>query len=448
MTLSSFRKLTTALFALAASALVASCGGGGATATQAGGSVQIQPLVGATFYAGVPSRITVSGGRMPYAMSSSEPQILEVPAEFNGHFLDVIPNNPGVVDPGLQPGELPRKTVTISARDTTGITVSTQIQVGQNFLTGYGLIFSPSACPAGIPVPPEAAAGNTGQVFSGCSTAFQMNATFNGSLHGNQQFTFQVIRGNFALRHPVTGQVSSTITVNSDHTGSVAGIIEATAGAPTQIAVIRTIHVPTGVYADTVFVINGPDLTGALTAIPNELTFTGVLSNQCGTGQQEFLVFDGTPPYSATTVHPNVVVLPVSANTEPGRFSVTVSNPTVCLADTPIVVTDSVGRRVTVSVSSEPGSAAPPPPVPFNVSPLTMTLACGAQGSASIVGGSGTYTVNSNHPRVFGFLFGNTVSVVRQAGDGATVFPTTAIVSVTDGATIQNITVTVPANCP
>ena len=445
MTSSSFRKnFINALLALAAGVLVASCGGGGATATQSGGSVQLQPING-TFYAGVPSRITVSGGRPPYAMSSSEPQIIEVPAEFNGHFLDVIPNNPGVVDTGLQPGELPRRTVNISARDTTGITVATAIQVGQNFLTGYGLTLQPSACPAGVPVPPDGVTG--GQAFSGCSTAFQMNATFNGSLHGNQQFTFQVIRGNFALRHPVTGQVSSSITVNSDHTGSVLGIIEATAGAPTQLAVIRTIHVPTGVYMDTVFTINGPDLSGTLTAIPPSLTFTGVLSNQCGTGTQDFLVFDGTPPYTATVVHPNINVNPSSSNTEPGRFSVTVTNPTICLTDQPIVVQDSVGRRVVVNVSSEVGSAAPPPVVPFNVSPNTMTLACGAQGSASIVGGSGNYTVNSNHPRVFGFLFGNTVSVVRQTGDGAVVYPTTAIVSVTDGATIQNITVTVPANC-
>lgn len=444
----SFRNaLTTAFGGIAAALLLASCGGGGATANpNQGGPISINPAVG-TLYAGVPTTFTLSGGRKPYSITSSEQQILAVPAIVDGFTFDVIPNNPGVVDVGLQPGELPTRSVTISARDTTGILVNSNVRVAQNFLTGYGLSLTPTTCSA-----PSGSTSGPPTACPGGDTAVQMSATFNGSLYGNQQFRFQRITGEFQLKHPVTGVVSDTITVNSDTTGTAIGIITVAQNVATQLAVIRTIHLPTGVYADRVFVIAGtplPSPATGITTLPTTLTFTGALSTQCGVGSADILVFDGRPPYTAVTNSNVIRIEPTSlvSTTSPGRFTISVASTQVCI-DAQVVITDADGRRATVNVSTKAGSGSPPTPTPFSVSPGTMTLTCGANGAVSVVGGLGNYTANSNHPRILALIFGNTVSITRLNGDGAVVFPTTGTVSVTDGASVGTVVVTVPANCP
>lgn len=444
----SFRNaVTTAIAGLATALLLASCGGGGAGGNpNQGGPISLSPSVG-TIYAGVPSKFTLSGGRRPYAVTSSEPQVVAVPAIVDGFEFEVIPNNPGVVDTGLQPGELPRRSVTITARDTTGILVSSTVQVGQNFLTGYGLALTPTTCPVGTganTTPPTACPGG--------DTAIQMAAAFNGSLYGNQQFQFQRISGSFQLKHPVTGVVADTITVNSDTTGTAIGIITVPQNVPTQLAVVRTIHLPTGVYADRVFVISGtplPTPAAGLTLLPSTITFTGALSTQCGVGTADVLVFDGRPPYTAVSTSNIVRIEPESrvVTTTPGRFTISVASTQVC-SDIPVVITDADGRRATLTVSTKPGTTTPPTPTPFSVSPGTMTLTCGANGAVSVVGGLGNYTANSNHPKVLALIFGNTVSITRTVGDGAVVFPTTATVSVTDGTSVGTVVVSVPGNCP
>jgi hypothetical protein len=80
----------------------------------------------------------------------------------------------------------------------------------------------------------------------------------------------------------------------------------------------------------------------------------------------------------------------------------------------------------------------------MTVSPTTITLACGTTGSVTAVGGSGTYSAASTHPRVTAVVVGNRVDITRLAPDPpASTFPTTAVVTVTDGATIKDVTVTI-----
>jgi hypothetical protein len=445
----SFRSGLTGVFlALAGSLLLGGCGGGGAASPSnpQGGNVLFLPT-SATAYAGVPITIQVVGGRAPYTLSSSEPGVLPVPATLTGHSFTVIPANPGVVDTGLDPNELPVRSVTLTARDSTGLVnaVPATIKVGQNFLTGYGLSLSRTNCPAGAQVgltSPSACTGGT--------TLVQMQATFGGNLHGDQQFRLEVIRGNYSLRNPVTGQASNIITVTSDHTGTVMGLIEVPAGVAAQIAIIRVVHIPTGVYADQAFLIGGAALQPAepLTPVPNEFTFTGATSAECGTGFGDFYVFGGIPPYSAVSATNSIIVTPPQTSENPGRFTIGASNPTICVSNGTVIVTDSLGRRAIVTVKTEPGSAAPPEPVPITISPKTITLTCGTSGSVTVVGGSGPLSVASSHPRVTAIISGTTITITRPVGDGATVYPTAATISVTDGSQIATVDATVPANCP
>jgi len=420
--------------------MLGSCGGGGSSGTNQGGNLVVLPQNG-TFYAGMPNEITIVGGRRPYRVVSSEPGILPVPAIVDSNSVTVVPNNPGVIDTGLQEGELPIRTIQINMRDSTGILVSTTVRVAQNFLTGYGVVISPTTCPA-------ASAGGfdpAAQACAGGESAIRMQATFNGTLAGNRQFRMEVLRGNFSLRNPVTGQASQSITVTSDHTGAVLAILEVPANVPTQLAVLRVIDVATGVYADHVFTIAGSAQSQTITPVPSEFTFTGALTTTCGTGSANFVVFDGVAPYTAQSTNPNLTVTP-SASTNPGVFTLTAFNPNVCMTDATIVVTDARGGRGTVTVNTETGSIEPVAPATFTVAPTTMTLGCGQSGSVTAVGGTGSYFTNSTSPdTVTATASGSVITITRlNSGTG----PTSVIISVSDGRTIQQVTATVPATCP
>ncbi|HET7547977.1 MAG TPA: hypothetical protein VFJ86_09415, partial [Usitatibacter sp.] len=180
MKLPSLRSLAGGFLALLSSLLLTSCGGGGAAGnpTAPGGAVQINPAT-ATIYAGVPFPFTIVGGRRPYQLTSSEPNVLPVPSSVDGNSFTLLGNNPGVIDAGLQPGDLPVRTVNLTARSGDGQTVTVPVKVAQNFLTGYGAVFSPSACPSdtsGVAAPE----GNV--ACGGGETAVRFAATFNGNL--------------------------------------------------------------------------------------------------------------------------------------------------------------------------------------------------------------------------------------------------------------------------
>jgi hypothetical protein len=221
----------------------------------------------------------------------------------------------------------------------------------------------------------------------------------------------------------------------------------------------------TGASTVHLLVVNGTPIGGALEAIPDSFTFTGTNTANCGTGFGDFLVFDGTPPYTAISTSPNITVSrtgtlppfdpPITSNTQPGRFTIQVSNPNTCLKDVPVIITDRFNSRTIVTVTTEAGSL-PPPPTPVSVTPGSLTLNCGQSGSVSVLGGptgTATFSVSSADPRVSATAGGRTVTVTRAAADTPTVPPTppgtiSYVVTVTDGSTSTTIGVSAPAVCP
>jgi hypothetical protein len=440
-----------AALAVASSVFLGSCGGGGAStgnSADLSGPLAILPAA-ATLYAGVPYSFQIAGGRAPFLLSSSEPVLLPVPATINGTSFQVVAANPSVVDVGIQPGELPVRSVQITVRDAFGQVFVTGsgangIQVAQNFLTGYGVVFT-SNC-------------NTGQACSGSDTIVRLVATTNGVLYGNRAVRFCVVRGNYKFVVPEipsnlpASQVDCYNTV-TDHTGVAIARIRVPTDATTQLATLRVIDVATGAFADELFTITQGNIVGQLTVIPNSFTFTGFRQGVCGTGSGDFVVFDGDPPYTAVTSDPNITVTPTTNNSNPARFTVTAFNPNVCLSNATVVITDRNQRRATVTVTTEEGSAQLPP---LAVAPTTISLndTCGFSASVTAVGGLGPLSANSTHPRVSATVSGNLVTITRLTPDpasppGAPFYPTTATVVVTDGATVQPVTVNnVRAFCP
>jgi hypothetical protein len=364
-----------------------------------------------------------------------------VPTSNSGNSFTTVAANTGVVNTGITPQDLQVRGVTISVRDSTGsATTTTGLQVAQNFLTGYGVVFSPVSCPGGQ----SSAASPVAQACRGGTTAVRFAAIFNGNLIGNRVFRLEVLRGNFSLRNPVTGQVSNTITLNSDHEGVVTGIIEVPANAGPGLGVLRVVDVATGVYTDTVFVISGQSTSQLLTAVPNTFTFTGPLTTVCGTGSADFIVFDGTAPYTAVSSFASIVVTPTVSNTNPGRFTITATDPNTCISNGTVVITDALGGRVTVTVTTEPGSIAPPAPIPLAVGPTALTLGCGQSGSVTVISGSGV-SATSTSAAVTALVSGNSITITR-APTGTS--PTSVGIGITDGRTIVTVTATVPATCP
>jgi len=451
--------LLSAACVVLSSVLLSSCGGGGAgNSAPVGGPPQILPE-SATFYAGVEYTMTIAGGRPPYFLSSSEPALLAVPQQTSNNFINVTPANPGVIDNGLAPEDLPVRTVNITMRDSVGSTASTlAIRIAINFMTGYGISFD-SNCPTSgsSTTPPAACAGG--------ETAVTLRAVINGNRLGNRQYRFDIVRGPLTWTFP-NGQLQggtisgNTVTTSTDHVGDAHVFFRVNTGVATQLAVIRATDVATGASQTYVFTINGTqNLGGTLTAIPSTLSFTGATTASCGTGAADVLVFDGLPPYRATSTDPNVQVTPDRSDEQPGRFRIAATNPFVCLTTASVVITDANNARTTVTVTTEAGSAAPPP-TPISVTPGQITLGCGTSGSASILGGAssgGTFSPSSGDSRITATVASRTVTVGRTTVDpaGTPVSPTPGVanlinytVTVTDGASSATLGVSAPSNCP
>jgi hypothetical protein len=341
-----------------------------------------------------------------------------------------------VVDVGLPPGSLPVRTVLVSVRDSTGILVTATIKVAQNYLTGYGMSFGATTCASNPPC-------------RGGETAIIFDTTTNGSLHGDKTYKIEKVRGPFQFVDPInTNNLVDAVTITSDHEGKIVAIIRATGGQVSEISVLRVTEVVSGVNTERVFVISNTSATATLTLLPAAINLTGPDATHCGTGATDVLVLDGQTPYTVFNADPGILVEPVDATHNPGRFRVTVVDSANCKANVQILFRDATGAQAALSVTTTKGAAATPPPA-LAIAPTTMTLTCGGNGTITVVGGSGSYSSSSNHPKVTAVTLGNSVTVTRAAIDGpGGPFPTTALVTITDGATFATATITVPANCP
>jgi hypothetical protein len=431
---------------------LASCGGGAATSTT-GGTLQV--FAPNTMFGGVAANITITGGRPPYLLASSEPAVLAVPSQTSSSTITVLPANPGVVDTGLQPTDLQVRTVNISVRDASGNSTVAVTKVGQNFLTGFGMSLGATTCTSAT------AAATAGTVCAGGDTTVSFAAVFNGNLFGGREFRLDVVQGNFTLVNPATGASGASIGVTTDHQGVASAIIRVAPNIPTQIGVIRLTDVASGASTFDSFIINGGSSTATLTALPNSFTFTGPDTNTCGTGSGDFLVFDGVPPYSAVSSDSNISVTFVDVSQNPGRFRVTASNPNVCITGGTIVVTDANNARTTVTVNTAKGTTPPfVPPTPLTVQPGSLTLGCAQAGSVLAIGGSSsstgtggggggaTFSASSSNPDITATVSGGTVTITRAGPAGPGTGTSTSQVFITDGSQIATVSVTAPTTCP
>ena len=152
------------------------------------GALQLLPGTG-SIYAGVPTTFNIVGGRAPYLVTSSEPTLLELGFTTSSNSFTVVARNPGVVDVGLDPDEVPRRSVNIEVRDSNGVSLSATFSVLQNFFTGYGTFYS-NTCAA-------PASGDPPQACSGTDSVVNLVPVSNGALYGDREFELRKVRGDF-----------------------------------------------------------------------------------------------------------------------------------------------------------------------------------------------------------------------------------------------------------
>lgn len=430
--------LARAAAACAAALTLASCGGGGVSANPSpivdSPTLTILPAT-ATLYAGLPTTFVLSGGTGAYIVTSSNQAIVPVSGGVTGRSVTVVPN-PVTVDTD----------VTLTMRDTgsaTPVTASVTVKPGT---VNNDLTITPSSQSAGC----------SPALCSGSDALVTVTISQGGIPLAARGIRFTAVTGNFSflpLGSGVIEQGGAAFVTTTDETGIARAKIQVAALAPSQTALVQATDLASGAYRQASFpVVQFTGNTPAFFTLPSTITFTGPYANTCASSAStEVSVFGGTPPYTisggsgAFGVSPGVV--PASG----GQFAVTLSATPICVTGGAIGVTDATGRTISVTVDNVAGTGTAPPPA-IALTPIALTLGCGASAQVVISGGTEPFNVGVDHPRVTATIVApatRVVTITRLGGpDPLPPYATTARVTVTDGTSSKQVTVTVPATCP
>lgn len=430
-----------------AAATLASCGGGGVSAGPSpivnSPTITILPAgsiaAPVVMYSGLPTTFVLSGGTGSYVIASSDQAVLQVAGGVTGRSVTLVPNNV-VAD----------TTVTLTVRDTgTALPVSATVSVRPGTVNN-NLTVTPSSTQSTSCTP---------AVCSGGDAEAKVTISQGGIPLAARGIRFEVLSGSFAFITTAPGFVpeltATFIDTTTDETGTARSRIRVAPLAANQTALLRVTDLATGAYRQSAFAI--AQFTGntpAFFSLPTEITFTGAFATACAANvASDVSIFGGTPPYSVSGGSSAFTVSPTTVLTNGGKFNIILPLGASCVDGASIGITDATGRTIAVTVNNVLGSGTAPAPVVV-LSPAALTLFCSIAppgtitSSLTISGGSGTFSAGVDHPRVTAIVSGRTVTLERVNVDGATVYPTTGRVTVTDGATSASSVLTVPANCP
>ncbi len=366
-------------FALAALALLSSCGSGAVSGPPATGSatLTISPST-ATLYADTPATFFITGGTGTYVLTSSDQLALPLSGIFQANQVTVVP--------GAVAADTP---VTLSVRDNGSATpITASVTVKARTLSNV-LTVTPSAS--------QSAACGTA-VCAGGDAEVRVQLTQTSLPLANRTVRFDVVSGEFRIITSAPGETEAlglTATAVSDASGVARIRIRVLTDANSQTALLQVTDVATGFVQRTSFAI-APSSNAPLNAQPATLNFKGSTANTCATGlSADVIVFGGRPPYQISQPG-SFVVSPTVIPNSGGRFTVTANGQ--CSPGSAIAVVDAAGSSVTVSainaLSDQIIVITPPVTTnpPFAVFPAVVTLtSCNSIGSVGLSGGSGAY---------------------------------------------------------
>jgi hypothetical protein len=437
-----------AFFLAGASVLLGSCGGGGAeapTITPPTASLQLLPGT-ATLFATVPANYIASGGLPPYTLLTSNAAVLPVPlGALAGTSFQLTPS---VVAANTE--------VTITLRDTAGLTATATATVNPNFVNGNLTVRG-----NGVESPSFTGCTDIGFLCAGQFGTVTVTLTQNGAPVRARTVRFSAEQGAYQFVANVNlNTLVPTIDATTDETGTATAIVRGNVGATLQVALIRATDLQTSAYRLSSFVIRQTTLSGTdFTTVPNGWTVGGSVKNQCPGGVVDYLIFGGTPPYSIRSTISDVTVSPTITNTDnPNRFTASfIAQPCGDDGYAPaFAITDATGRTITSNLSVKPGTADGPATTQLGLSTNSISLQCGEQAqvvaqvrsNATTTPALSTAVTTSVRPAtaLTAAATGNTITVTRGSGTIAS-SPASVIVGA-GGAPAQTLSVSSPLTCP
>jgi hypothetical protein len=380
-------QLALATVALGALAILGGCGGGSgapnnpfAPPPTTPGPLAILPAA-PTVFANTPTTLTITGGVPPYFVVSANTAVLPLGSSTSNGTIVLLPAN-----------VLADTAVVITAQDSAGTRASATVTV------------KPAPIFNTLTITPASAACGTNTICSGQTATAKVTVTGVGGVGlPNRQVRFDVVTGAFAIQsNDPANPLVSTLTVVSDQFGVAQVIIQATAGAPTQPALLRATELTTGNQQTAQFTIvqtiNGSTV---LSVVPSTATITGPNTTTCSTGiRVDYFIYGGTPPYRVTASFPTAVTIVNPIVLASGQAFTAITNG-ACVDPLTFSILDATGLQTTATLTNTPGTGAPPPVIEtLQAFPSHQDVAScfGKTLNELITGGTPSYSITGSAP--------------------------------------------------
>jgi hypothetical protein len=395
-----------------AALLLAGCGGGGASSDFIAppGPPPTPPLIvnptSINAYSGTPAVITISNGVGPFQAFSQDPVVLPVTQAVSGAAITLVAN----------PIDGSDRVVALTIQDAAGQRVVVPVTVKPSPLLSSMNVIPASTSKCAV-LNPSGTREDIAAICSGeTATARVTVRAANTSPIANRQVRYDVVQGPYNFVTDQAGTIlTKSATIVTDQNGQAIITIKSDAPVPTQVAIVRATDLVSGNRVDGSFtIVQSVDGSPTLSANPSSYAFFGFYTDSCGAGSVDYVVYGGTPPYSAVLSRPDQARLSSSTNTVEGASTtLAVSGGYlrgrvlggICSGKTDIgiTVTDAAGRVLVLGFSNEPGKVAPPappPPTTLIVNPPNLLVACaaGVTLNLGITGGTGPYLVATDRP--------------------------------------------------
>jgi hypothetical protein len=379
--------LTPILITIAAIGLITglnACGSGAVGSPPDTTPIASTPLAvsppAADLFPDVPTTFTITGGKPGYSAFSSNSVVLPVTATLSGATFTAIP------------GPVTAETVVdITVKDAANASVSAKATVKPSTLINQVMF---------TPVGPTGNGCGVNALCSGGDALFSITAALNGVVLRNRPIRFDAAQGGFQIVTPGSSTLVNTLQVNTDEQGVATARVTAAAGAPTQVATLKSTDTVSGMSRSYSFnIAQVTSGVGILSILPSgAVTITGAKGaagqdGSCPTGRVDFYVFGGTAPYSVVSPLPGFALISALGvvSTNGGSFTAQILG----CGKTSFIVTDATGRTVeTATVEGVQGAKGDTvTTTPFSVSPISFSIACGSTGTITLTG-SGTFSAS------------------------------------------------------
>jgi hypothetical protein len=405
---------------------IASCGSGGVSGpVPVNDPTRLTILPGtATAFSGLPTTFVISGGTGSYIVSSSNQAVIPVAGAITGSTLVVIPNAV-IID----------TVVTLTVRDSGTTPTQTATVTVKPGTINNEITITPTSTQGGACAP---------AICSGGDALAVVTLSQGGIALPGRGVRFEVVSGAFRFITSTPGasteSLDTSITVVTDEAGKARARVRVAADAANQTALLRVTDLASGAFQLTSFIIaQATGTSPGFFVSPTSVTFQGARTDRCADSlSATVFIFGGMAPYTVSSTSSAFLVSRDFVSFSGGSFTVSPNGECVAEPGAPIVVRDSTGRTVTVTVANIPGTAAVPA---FSVTPTTVALAtCTSVATVIASGGSGHYVASSGSGSVMVTPSSSTTFAIQRVIPSAA--STTPInVGISDGSTSATVTV-------